>query len=722
MRFSIFSQNHKQLFTPFLPLRNKRLIMKKKKITQALISALMIISISVQAQDSLFISEVIDPADDYSGRFIELYNTGSETIDFNTLTFYLSRQSNGGTSWGDVQLTGAVAAGETFVIGGSAFESIYGFAPDLETGILIGNGNDAYCLYRDGDHIGGILTDIYGVINVDGSGELWEYTDSRALRAYNVRVPNTTWNNTEWEITPANVADGTPGTHNVSSGFDTIPSPENYSLSILNETVNSYQTFKVHITVSELTLADNIISYQFDIDFNSSVLEYTGHSLAGTLADGGTLVSNTDVAGIVSVAYMNSTAITGAGDILTLQFNSLEPDTTEVFITNAFLNDTPVLELTHATVIIRENEPPTAVITYSDTVNRYADTLIITASFSEAMSAGDPVSLTFNGAVNMASAEMTRLNDSLYNYIYPIPKADGYVNLSFSSGRDISGNELVSIPTSGENFNIIAFIPGDVNDDGIVQAFDAALTLQYSVGIDPLPDFDPLPWEPWRDSTANVDATGGITAYDAGMILQYSIGIISDFSTQSKKSTSLPEVTVDLQDNYIVFSSYGELLGLNVNVTNEHKILGTPEILVEDYMSAFNINDSNYKIGVCTATPPPDGTAFMRIPFYKTGSVTFNMIVNTKESNLSLDFAVGMSEQKNEHISIYPNPATEKLRISGLTGQTYARIYNIHGQQLLASKTEVINGELNVSFLSSGFYIIKLETCEGVFVERFSIR
>ena len=694
----------------------------KKKITQVCISAMLIISISAQAQDNLFISEVTDPADEYSGRFIELYNAGSEAIDFNTSTFYLSRQSNGGTSWGDVQLTGVIAAEETFVIGGSAFESIYGFVPDLETGILIGNGNDAYCLYRDGDHIGGILHDIYGVIDVDGIGELWEYTDSRALRSYNVSVPNTTWTNTEWEIGLADVADCDPGTHIVSSEIDTIPSSENYSLIILNDTVNKNQAFEVHIMVNELTAEDNIISYQFDIDFDSLVLEYTGHSVTGTLAEGGTVITNIDVAGTVSVAYMNSTAITGNGDILILQFNSMEPDTAEIFISNAYLNETPVLELTNSTVIIRETDPPTAVITYSDTVNRYADTLIITASFSEPMSADDPVILTFNGAVNLASAEMTRLNDTVYYYIYPIPKADGNVILSFSNGTDLSGNELVSIPIGGNSFNIIAFNPGDVNDDGMIQAFDAALTLQYSVGIDPLPDIDSLPWEPWRDSTANVDGTGGITAYDAGIILQYSIGIISDFTAQAKKYTTLPEVTVTLEDNNIVFRSHGELLGLNVSAANEQNILGTPKILIEDYLSAFNISSTTYNIGVCTATPPPDGTAFMKIPFYKTGSMTFNMIVNTKESNINLDLAVGMSEQRNEHISIYPNPATDKLNISGLSGHTHAMIFNIHGQQLSVANTEVINGEINVSFLSSGIYIIMLETNAGVFVKKFSVR
>ncbi len=88
----------------------------------------------------------------------------------------------------------------------------------------------------------------------------------------------------------------------------------------------------------------------------------------------------------------------------------------------------------------------------------------------------------------------------------------------------------------------------DVDDDGVILAYDAALTLQYSVGIDPMPILDPLPWEPWRDSTANVDGAGDITAFDAGMILQYSAGIISEFSSEALKSAPVAAVTIEVEE------------------------------------------------------------------------------------------------------------------------------------------------------------------------------
>ena len=84
--------------------------MKKKKIfTRLFMGTVMILSISAQAQDGLFISEITDPADNYNGRFVEIYNSGTEAVDFNIVTLYLSRQSNGGTGWGDVKLAGTVS-------------------------------------------------------------------------------------------------------------------------------------------------------------------------------------------------------------------------------------------------------------------------------------------------------------------------------------------------------------------------------------------------------------------------------------------------------------------------------------------------------------------------------------------------------------------------------------------------------------------------------------
>ncbi len=689
----------------------------KQIFTQVIISATLLFSISAAAQDSLFISELCDPADEYTGRFIELYNAGSEPVDFSTITAYLSRQSNGGTTWGDLQLTGTVAAGATFVIGGSGFEGLYGFTPDQESGILIGNGDDAYALFLGGDHESGVLHDVFGVIDMDGTGEAWEYTDSRALRFDSVLKPNTTWTAAEWEITLADVADCDPGSH---LGSGPVNPPGDFSLALLNDTVNWGQPVEVPVSVGALTAADNIISYQFDIAFDTLVLAYTGYSLAGTLAEGGSVVINDEINGSLSVGYMNTTAIIGSGEILQLQFDALALDSTDLLISSAYLNSTPVVDLTQGTVIVTEVAPPTAAITYNDTINRFADTLLITATFSEAMSAANPVLLSLDGAVSLVDAEMNRLSEILYTYAYQIPKASGEVTISLSNGTDLWGNEVVPVPTIGLTFPILPFTPGDVDDDGVILAYDAALTLQYSVGIDPLPLADPIPWEPWRDSTANVDGTGGISAYDAGMILQYSAGIISNFSSEALKSAPVASVSVEVEDHHLVFRSWGELLGLNLDVTDANEMLGMPEILMEDFISAFNIRGDTYRIGLCTAVPPMDGAMVMKIPFTGSGSVGLNLVVNTTELTAVVKLTTGIAAPEgNEGIEIYPNPVLDKLHVRGLMGHALASIYNIHGQLLLTTLVEGPSFVIDLADLSMGVYLISFETSSGTVIRRF---
>ena len=65
---------------------------------------------------------------------------------------------------------------------------------------------------------------------------------------------------------------------------------------------------------------------------------------------------------------------------------------------------------------------------------------------------------------------------------------------------------------------------GDVDDNGSVQAHDAALILQYAIGLDPLNDTDPRPWSDWRTQRADIDTDGSILSFDAALTLQQSIG------------------------------------------------------------------------------------------------------------------------------------------------------------------------------------------------------
>ncbi len=174
----------------------------------------------------LIISEVGDPMDYYKGRFVELYNTGTDTIDFDSAVWFLCRQANG-SSWSDVQLTGTLPPANTYVIGYNVnyFMSAYGFPPDLSSGIITGNGDDGYFLFRDGDHADGQLFDAYGEINQDGTGTDWEYLDAKATRIYSSVYPDTAWMSGSWAVTAGSgVMDMTPGVHRVEITWTGIAS------------------------------------------------------------------------------------------------------------------------------------------------------------------------------------------------------------------------------------------------------------------------------------------------------------------------------------------------------------------------------------------------------------------------------------------------------------------------------------------------------------------
>lgn len=160
----------------------------------------------------LIISEVADPGNNANARFVEIYNTGTSDVDFSNENWYLCRQANG-SSWGsDIHLTGILKADSTMVVANSTsnFNSAYGFDPDMASGTISGNGDDGYFLYVNGGHTSGTLVDAYGEINQDGTGEAWEYKDSKAVRLYTVDSASSVWIANQWRIKPADANDMTP--------------------------------------------------------------------------------------------------------------------------------------------------------------------------------------------------------------------------------------------------------------------------------------------------------------------------------------------------------------------------------------------------------------------------------------------------------------------------------------------------------------------------------
>jgi uncharacterized protein (TIGR02145 family) len=497
------------------------------------------------------------------------------------------------------------------------------------------------------------------------------------------------------------------------------------AITIANDSVNEGQLLEVPIHLSNLTAADNIISFQFDVTYDNTILEYIGNSVVGTLSEGGTVIVNANIAGKLSIGNISETAIIGEGVILKLQFNNLKTDTTGLSLSNAYLNNTSVQNLTNGTIIVKDVTPPTATITYNEVNIRCADSLKITATFSEPMLTSNSVKVSLSGAAPLTDIDMTRQSPTIYTFSYYVPKADGVVNVTLGNGTDLWGNVVTSTPTTGNSFTIVKINYGDVDDDGKILAYDAALTLQRSVDLDPLPSIDPIPWENWRDTTANVDGISGITAFDAGMILEYSIGLITTFPADGKKSftsNSIADVTVEIVNHDIVFYSNGDLMGLNISTTNTNQILGTPSVLAPNFLSAFNISGTSYKVGICTANSPVDGVALLKIPYTKSGSVTFTLNVNTELKTVTIDLVTGLVEFSDDNISIYPNPVKDILKISGIESPTVARIHNTNGKLLLTKQLINPTSEMNVSDLPAGVYIIKLQTDKEIAVKRIAIK
>ena len=71
---------------------------------------------------------------------------------------------------------------------------------------------------------------------------------------------------------------------------------------------------------------------------------------------------------------------------------------------------------------------------------------------------------------------------------------------------------------------------------------------------------------------------------------------------------------------------------------------------------------------------------------------------------------------ENKDVFVYPNPASDEIQIS-LKEKAQLKIYDYSGKLVL--QTENKNSKINISTLSSGNYLLKIETADQIFVRKF---
>jgi len=182
---------------------------------------------------------------------------------------------------------------------------------------------------------------------------------------------------------------------------------------------------------------------------------------------------------------------------------------------------------------------------------------------------------------------------------------------------------------------------GDVDGNTSVQAYDAALVLKHSVGIDTIPNTKITIWDKSLISVADVDGKNGATAYDASLILQKVAGLISSFPIESQlKGLNSPIATISAKivNGYLQFSCVGELYGLNIEISKNTDQLGTAILSKSEVLAAINSSTGSYKVGVASVTPISNTDPFLMIPLKSAlkADLTVDMIVNSDAKKINI--------------------------------------------------------------------------------------
>ena len=151
--------------------------------------------------DQIIISEISDPDNNSGARFVELYNSSSESVSL--YGWQLRRYTNASEEVSStVDLTGHnIDSKGTLIISAnsSEFEMVYGFKPDIDAGAnsaADSNGDDNLELVDPFETV----IDRFGVPGEDGSGTDHEFEDGGAFRKEFVHRANPVFDAEQWDI------------------------------------------------------------------------------------------------------------------------------------------------------------------------------------------------------------------------------------------------------------------------------------------------------------------------------------------------------------------------------------------------------------------------------------------------------------------------------------------------------------------------------------------
>ncbi|HHE39144.1 MAG TPA: hypothetical protein ENL20_11330, partial [Candidatus Cloacimonetes bacterium] len=219
----------------------------------------------------------------------------------------------------------------------------------------------------------------------------------------------------------------------------------------------------------------------------------------------------------------------------------------------------------------------------------------------------------------MAGSEPISGEDVLIWMKFSVPNtATDFIPITLEDALFDTG--LVPVELTSGGIDIVALIYGDVDFNGLVQAYDASMILQYLVGYINLDDLQLF--------VADVSLDSTVSALDATLILQYGVGIIDTLPYQPG-SSYIASGDITMEDQVYT----GDPIDVPIIITNAENIfsfegmfnfdsgcLTLADVYWSDYLDGFfiwtDVEGGEFKLVGSGTLPYEEDGLMATIRFY----------------------------------------------------------------------------------------------------------
>ncbi|MCF8242390.1 MAG: hypothetical protein K9J16_13480 [Melioribacteraceae bacterium] len=496
---------------------------------------------------------------------------------------------------------------------------------------------------------------------------------------------------------------------------------------------------EVPIYVDDLT-DQNIISFQFSINFDTTVIKNTTQSIITdeTISDASTwtVLPNPNLPGVLTVGGFGSASLVGGGELIKLVFEmqKTHAQTNLDFNEFVFNSGDPAVNANSGSVFVQYEKDiwlPDTTVNYNssnpainipvyveDLTNEGIISYQFTVQFDPSLLNATDISLentisdisdwtvlpntTNPGEIRVGAFGATPIEGSgkLVDLIFEPTGDEGETELTFSEFIFNSG--MPNANTTNGYLNIMLGMCGDANEDGTVYAQDAAFTLQHAIELITLTEQGQV------NADVNMDASVG--AWDAALILRHVIEleqpVATCFDSGTKKAAdsgvlsdiSIYPESIKKQDDHTTLilgvsnNSENEVYSIQFNAKSESRFSMKFSELNDDYLTAVNNSEEmEKKIGI--ANPYGVNTDDVKIEVIISGDEDLNsldfsqILVNGYEvSNIQISNPIqNLTINDYKLVGSYPNPFNPSTKIVFQVpeqSKVILKIYDILGKEI----------------------------------------